>query len=91
MLPSVGSTWLVHRMVYISCDQRALERDSEGFVKPPTLKFIGTPFGLQASMGVDLFPHTAHQEMFAVFQRVEAPTAQPTEVTDAAPAEQASA
>jgi tRNA (uracil-5-)-methyltransferase len=59
----------VRTLVYVSCDQRALERDCEALTKPPTLQFYAKPFTVRSAFGVDLFPHTPHCEMIAVMTR----------------------
>jgi tRNA (uracil-5-)-methyltransferase len=65
----------VRRLVYISCEQRALETDCEGLTKRGTTSFHGAPFRVCGSFGVDLFPHTPHVEMVVVLERTEAPPA----------------
>lgn len=59
----------IKRMVYISCEQRALEVDCEGLTKAPTNTYRGNPFVVVSAFGVDLFPHTHHVEMVVVLER----------------------
>ncbi|GET88222.1 hypothetical protein, conserved [Leishmania tarentolae] len=59
----------IRRVVYISCEQKALERDCPGLTKPSTKAYRGTPFEVTAAFAVDLFPHTHHVEMVAVLTR----------------------
>jgi tRNA (uracil-5-)-methyltransferase len=60
----------VRRLVYISCDQRALEVDCEPLCKPASKNFGGWPFKVCNAFGVDLFPHTPHVEMIVTMRRV---------------------
>lgn len=62
----------IEELVYISCDQRALVTDADGFTKDETNKFRGEKFNVVKAFGVDLFPHTHHVEMVAVFKRGKA-------------------
>jgi tRNA (uracil-5-)-methyltransferase len=60
----------VRRIVYISCDQRALETDCEPLCKPASKNLPGYPFRVCNAFGVDLFPHTPHVEMIVTLRRV---------------------
>lgn len=59
----------IDTLIYISCDQKALVHDGTLLMKPSSHNFPGEPFDLDAAIGVDLFPHTPHVEMVAVFRR----------------------
>ncbi|CAJ1013661.1 tRNA (Uracil-5-)-methyltransferase/Protein-L-isoaspartate(D-aspartate) O-methyltransferase (PCMT)/ubiE/COQ5 methyltransferase family/Methyltransferase small domain/Methyltransferase domain/Conserved hypothetical protein 95, putative [Leishmania lindenbergi] len=59
----------IRRVVYISCEQKALERDCPRLTKPNTKAYRGNPFEVTAAFAVDLFPHTHHVEMIAVLTR----------------------
>ncbi|WP_462328318.1 23S rRNA (uracil(1939)-C(5))-methyltransferase RlmD [Thiohalocapsa halophila] len=52
----------VHRIVYVSCYPGTLARDAEHLVH-------GLGFRLTAAGAMDMFPHTAHLESMAVFER----------------------
>jgi len=52
----------VHRIVYVSCYPGTLARDAEHLVH-------GLGFRLTAVGAMDMFPHTAHLESMAVFER----------------------
>lgn len=93
VLKWIRCTEAIRRVVYISCEQKALENDCPGLTKPPTNSYRGTPFEVESGFGVDLFPHTPHVEMVAVLARkntqevapaVEATSAK-LEVDDVAP------
>ena len=63
----------VKRIIYISCEQRALEVDCEGLTKSATKAYRGYPSRVTAAFGCDLFPHTQHVEMAVVMDRVSPP------------------
>ncbi|KPA75196.1 hypothetical protein ABB37_08515 [Leptomonas pyrrhocoris] len=69
VLKWIRGTETIRRVVYISCEQKALERDCPGLTKPSTKAYRGTPFDVTAGFAVDLFPHTHHVEMVAVLNR----------------------
>ena len=52
----------VRRLVYVSCYPSTLARDAERLVN-------GLGFRLSAAGAMDMFPHTAHVEAMAVFER----------------------
>jgi len=52
----------VRRLVYVSCYPATLARDAEHLVH-------GLGFRLMAAGAMDMFPHTAHLESMAVFER----------------------
>jgi 23S rRNA (uracil1939-C5)-methyltransferase len=52
----------VQRLVYVSCYPSTLARDAEHLVN-------GLGFRLVAAGAMDMFPHTAHLESMAVFER----------------------
>lgn len=71
VLKWVRGTAAIKRVVYISCEQKALERDCPLLTKPPTKAYRGCPFEVSSGVAVDMFPHTPHVEMFAVMTRKE--------------------
>ncbi|EPY29948.1 tRNA (uracil-5-)-methyltransferase [Angomonas deanei] len=71
VLKWIRGTPTIRKVVYISCEQKALERDCPAFTKPPTKAYSGRPFEVTSAFGVDLFPHTHHVEMIAVLTRRE--------------------
>ncbi|CAC9484877.1 tRNA (Uracil-5-)-methyltransferase/Protein-L-isoaspartate(D-aspa rtate) O-methyltransferase (PCMT)/ubiE/COQ5 methyltransferase family/Conserved hypothetical protein 95/Methyltransferase small domain/Methyltransferase domain containing protein [Leishmania donovani] len=75
----------IRRVVYISCEQKALERDCPGLTKPSTKAYRGTPFEVTAAFAVDLFPHTHHVEMVAVLTRRPESAAGPASESAPAP------
>ncbi|CCW66363.1 unnamed protein product [Phytomonas sp. Hart1] len=91
VLKCIRATSTIRRVVYISCEQKALERDCAGLMKGETKAYRGEPFEVTASFGVDLFPHTQHVEMIVVLTRRE-PTAADTEANpeDREPPEESS-
>ena len=62
------STYIKH-LVYISCDQRALERDGVHLAKVPSIGYPGSPFYGVGSFAVDFFPHTPHVEQVLIMKR----------------------
>ncbi|ORC88909.1 tRNA (uracil-5-)-methyltransferase [Trypanosoma theileri] len=71
VLKWIRGTPTIRRVVYISCEQKALERDCPALTKPSTKAYRGMPFDVTAAFAVDLFPHTPHVEMVAVLVRRE--------------------
>ncbi|KPI83472.1 hypothetical protein ABL78_7493 [Leptomonas seymouri] len=69
VLKWIRGTETIRRVVYISCEQKALERDCPGLTKPSTKAYRGMPFDVTAGFAVDLFPHTHHVEMVVVLTR----------------------
>jgi tRNA (uracil-5-)-methyltransferase len=69
VLKWIRGTETIRRVVYISCEQKALERDCPGLTKPSTKAYRGAPFDVTAGFAVDLFPHTHHVEMVVVLTR----------------------
>lgn len=91
VLKWIRGTATIRRVVYISCEQKALERDCPALTKPATKAYWGTPFEVTSGFAVDLFPHTHHVEMVAVLNRVAdeeeaAPVAGAVETEEAEPA-----
>lgn len=70
VLKWIRGTPTIRRIVYISCEQKALERDCPGLTKPSTKAYRGVPFEVTSGFAVDLFPHTHHVEMVAVLTRL---------------------
>ncbi|CCW64501.1 unnamed protein product [Phytomonas sp. EM1] len=71
VLKWIRGTSTIRRVVYISCEQKALERDCAGLMKPETKAYRCEPFEVTAAFAVDLFPHTHHVEMIVVLTRRE--------------------
>ncbi|KEG13583.1 tRNA (uracil-5-)-methyltransferase [Trypanosoma grayi] len=71
VLKWIRGTPTIRRVVYISCEQKALERDCPPLTKPTTKAYRGLPFVVAAGFAVDLFPHTPHVEMVVVLARCE--------------------
>ncbi|KAK7197211.1 Methyltransferase domain protein [Novymonas esmeraldas] len=87
VLKWIRGTATIRRVVYISCEQKALERDCPGLTKPSTKAYRGCPFEVSAAFAVDLFPHTHHVEMVAVLtRRAEAADADDAPSRDSPPA-----
>jgi 23S rRNA (uracil1939-C5)-methyltransferase len=58
LMPRMG----IHRLVYVSCYPSTLARDAERLVN-------GLGYRLRAAGAMDMFPHTAHVESIAVFEK----------------------
>ncbi|MCU0835735.1 MAG: 23S rRNA (uracil(1939)-C(5))-methyltransferase RlmD [Chromatiaceae bacterium] len=58
LLPALG----VERLVYVSCYPATLARDADRLVN-------GLGYRLRAAGAMDMFPHTAHVESMALFER----------------------
>lgn len=71
VLKWVRGTPTIRTAIYISCEQKALERDCPLLTKPPTKAYRGVPFEVVRGFAVDMFPHTQHVEMVAVLRRRE--------------------
>nr|CCC89379.1 conserved hypothetical protein [Trypanosoma congolense IL3000] len=69
VLKWIRGTAPIRRVVYISCEQKALERDCPPLTKPATKAYRETPFSVVAGFAMDLFPHTPHVEMVVVLAR----------------------
>ena len=75
VLHALRSSAAIRRLVYVSCnptgsfvnDAAMLMAASAGYKS----RFPGTPFRLVKAVPVDLFPHTPHVELVAVFDREE--------------------
>ncbi|KAG8342513.1 tRNA (Uracil 5) methyltransferase Methyltransferase small domain [Trypanosoma vivax] len=71
VLKWIRGTPSIRRVVYISCEQKALERDCPPLTKPPTKMYRELPFRVVSSFAVDLFPHTPHVEMVVALARCD--------------------
>lgn len=69
VLKWVRGTPSIQTAIYISCEQKALERDCPLLTKPPTKAYRGTAFEVESGFAVDMFPHTHHVEMIAILRR----------------------
>lgn len=69
VLKWVRGTPTIQTAIYISCEQKALERDCPLLTKPPTKAYRGSAFEVESGFAVDMFPHTHHVEMIAVLRR----------------------
>jgi 23S rRNA (uracil1939-C5)-methyltransferase len=58
LMPRMG----IHRLVYVSCYPSTLARDAQRLVN-------GLGYRLRAAGAMDMFPHTAHFESIAVFEK----------------------
>lgn len=59
----------IRTVIYISCEQKALELNCPFFTKPPTKAYRGEAFEVMKGFGVDMFPHTPHVEMIVMLRR----------------------
>eukprot|EP00163_Fabomonas_tropica_P002288 TRINITY_DN1171_c0_g1_i2.p1 TRINITY_DN1171_c0_g1~~TRINITY_DN1171_c0_g1_i2.p1 ORF type:complete len:763 (+),score=129.87 TRINITY_DN1171_c0_g1_i2:177-2291(+) len=57
------------RLVYVSCNPRALIENVRGFCCPTSNKYLGDPFRVVKAVPVDMFPGTPHCEMLVLFER----------------------
>eukprot|EP00796_Vickermania_ingenoplastis_P011796 gene11796-8107_t len=71
VLKWIRGTPAIRTAIYISCEQKALERDCPPLTKPPTKAYRGAAFEVMSGFAVDMFPHTHHVEMVAVLRRKE--------------------
>ncbi|CBH09015.1 hypothetical protein, conserved [Trypanosoma brucei gambiense DAL972] len=69
VLKWIRGTATIRRLVYISCEQKALQRDCPPLTKPATKAYRESPFNVVAGFAIDMFPHTPHVEMVAVLSR----------------------
>lgn len=60
----------LNRFVYIACAPQAALKNWIDFSRPCSKTLRGAPFILKEAVGVDMFPHTDHQEMVLLFERV---------------------
>jgi tRNA (uracil-5-)-methyltransferase len=59
----------INRLVYISCNQKALAQDVVGLCRPESNSYRGPEFVPVRAIAFDLFPHTPHCELAVLFER----------------------
>lgn len=60
----------MNRFIYIACAPHAALKNWIDFSRPCSKSLRGEPFVLKEAAGVDMFPHTDHQEMVLLFERL---------------------
>ena len=66
----------ISRVVYVSCNPKALVENALGLSKDTTGSYRGVPFSPMRAFGVDLFPHTDHVELVTIWERTAEAAAQ---------------
>ena len=61
----------IHRIVYISCNQKAFESDVTTLCQPSSKTLTGAPFLPISSFSLDLFPYTEHFEYVCLLDRIK--------------------
>jgi tRNA (uracil-5-)-methyltransferase len=59
----------IQRMVYVSCEQNSLIRDTVPLTKPKSNAYQGEPFKPVSARAIDLFPHTDLCEVVVLWER----------------------
>jgi len=57
------------RLVYVSCNQKALVANAADLCRSESNNLTGAPFKPVKVVGVDMFPHTEHCEAIMLFER----------------------
>ena len=71
-LKAIRNCSRIDRLVYVSCNPvKSLVRDAAILCGAVSNKFFGKSFRLVSATPVDLFPHTPHCELIAIFDRID--------------------
>jgi tRNA (uracil-5-)-methyltransferase len=72
----------IDRLIYVSCNQKALINDAIALCRPESNTYRGVEFVPTRAIAFDLFPHTPHCELVVLFERQQQESS--TESTTAA-------